>query len=142
MYEANFRDFLMPIDLIARVCHEANRSVQIYSNDESMSPTWDLAPDWQKHSAKQGVVEALEGKTSEQLHQAWCDHKVDEGWRYGEKKDSEAKTHPCLIPYDELPEEQKLKDSVFGSIVMAFEDFAKAQMTAAKIWDDSEPVDG
>jgi hypothetical protein len=31
-------------------------------------------------------------------------------------KDPEAKTHPCLVPYDDLPEYQQLKDRVFLAI--------------------------
>ena len=40
-------------------------------------------------------------------------------WSYGEVKDAEAKTHPCLIPYDQLPEFQKAKDKLFVAIVDA-----------------------
>jgi hypothetical protein len=40
--------------------------------------------------------------------------KRSEGWEHGETKDVERKTHPCLVPYDELPPEQKRKDELFG----------------------------
>jgi uncharacterized protein YodC (DUF2158 family) len=43
--------------------------------------------------------------------------KIAEGWVYGETKDSEKKTHPCLVSYDELPEFQKKKDALFCAIV-------------------------
>lgn len=132
------RDILLPnIEVIARVCHEANRVIQIYADDPQVSPTYDLAPEWQKASAKQGVQDAIDGRTPEELHQSWCDFKLLDGWRYGPKKDELNKTHPCLVDYSVLPEEQKLKDHVFASIVMAFEDHAKAQIQALKIWDDS-----
>jgi hypothetical protein len=50
-------------------------------------------------------------------HEAWCDHKIADGWKYGPVKDAGKKEHPCLVPYDELPPEQKAKDYVFRAIV-------------------------
>jgi ryanodine receptor 2 len=35
---------------------------------------------------------------------------MDEGWTYGPERDGQAKTHPCLVPYDELPEDEKEYD--------------------------------
>lgn len=36
-----------------------------------------------------------------------------DGWKYGPNKDFERKEHPCLVPYNELPEIQQRKDAVF-----------------------------
>jgi ryanodine receptor 2 len=33
-----------------------------------------------------------------------------EGWCYGLRRDEEEKTHPSLVPYDELPEPEKEYD--------------------------------
>jgi hypothetical protein len=110
--------------LTAQVCHEANRAIQLNTGDANPSPKWADAPHWQKQSAVGGVVEALNGATPERLHESWCDFKVKDGWRYGSVKDAEAKTHPCLVNYEQLPAEQKLKDHVFSSIVQTFKDTA------------------
>ncbi len=40
-------------------------------------------------------------------HEIWSKGRMDEGWVYGEKQDREQKTHPSLVPYDELSEEEK-----------------------------------
>ena len=104
---------------IARVCHEANRAWQIVTGDPAVSPLWDEAPEWQRASAVEGVRHALNGATAEQLHQAWCDYKTADGWTYGSTKDETAKTHPCLVPYNELPPEQLRKDDLFAAIVAA-----------------------
>ncbi|ORJ92621.1 hypothetical protein A6F55_23780 [Prescottella equi] len=104
---------------IARVCHEANRAIQIILSDPAVSPGWDDAPEWQRESAIEGVEKALAGATSEQLHESWRRHKLADGWTYGETKDAVAKTHPCLVAYGQLPEMQRRKDAVFGAIVAA-----------------------
>lgn len=104
---------------VARVCHDANRAWQIATGDPAVSPPWDDAPEWQRASAIEGVRKALEGATGEQLHQDWCDFKTDDGWVYGDVKDETAKTHPCLVPYSELPVEQRRKDALFAAIVAA-----------------------
>lgn len=102
---------------IARVCHEANRALQITQADPAPSPEWDAAPDWQKESAIEGVEKAIAGETPEQLHQSWCDFKTADGWAFGAVKDADRKTHPCLVPYADLPTEQRVKDHLFQVIV-------------------------
>lgn len=108
------------IELIARVCHEANRVLQLASDDENPSYPWHLAQDWQKASAIEGVKVALEGATAEELHESWARQKLADGWVYGPFKDEGIKTHPCLVPYSELPEEQRIKDHMFRAIVKSF----------------------
>ena len=41
------------------------------------------------------------------VHEVWAKQRIKEGWVYGEKNDSEKKTTPCLVPYEELSEEEK-----------------------------------
>ena len=108
----------MNIDDIAETCHEANRALQ-RQYGEQVSPPWSASPAWVKESARAGVLSAINGATPEELHQAWSDHKLAEGWVYGKEKDGIAKTHPCLVPYHELPLEQQAKDYVFAAIVRA-----------------------
>ena len=104
---------------VARVAHEANRALQLALGEEP-SPHWDDAPAWQVDSAIQGVAVARSGDTTdEQMHASWSAHKVADGWVYGPVKDENHKTHPCLIPYDDLPAGQRLKDTLFRSVVAA-----------------------
>ena len=109
------------IERIAHVAHEANRALQVTSLEHvgDVSPHFMEAPEWMVQSALEGVTSALEGKTPEQLHESWVDYKVKDGWAFGEAKDAVAKTHPCLVPYGSLSDEQKLKDKVFLAIVQA-----------------------
>lgn len=110
----------MKTDEIARICHAANRELQIIQKDSKVSLPWHSAPDWQRDSAKAGVLAAIVGdKTPEQLHLEWCEYKLKDGWVLGHEKNSELKTHPCLVPYSQLPPEQKIKDDLFLAIVNA-----------------------
>lgn len=105
-------------ELLARAAHEMNRLYCIGIGDTSQ-PTWDEAPDWQKASAKDGVLGALDGNTPQQSHERWLELKKADGWVWGEVKDPEKKKHPCMVDYADLPEEQRRKDDVFIATVRA-----------------------
>lgn len=102
----------------ARRCHEANRAICATFGHAAQKP-WEEAEPWQRESAIKGVLFALANPDAspEQQHEAWAADKRANGWRYGETKDAEAKTHPCLVPYAELPADQRVKDGVFRAIV-------------------------
>lgn len=106
------------IEACSRAAHEANRAYCIAIGDASQ-PSWDDAPEWQKTSARNGVVGALAGATPEQSHQAWYDEKFATGWSWGEHKDPERKLHPCMVPYADLPPDQRAKDALFLAVVRA-----------------------
>lgn len=49
------------------------------------------------------LIEAM----AKNVHEVWSSNRLADGWRYGPQRDDRLKTHPCLIPYDQLPEEEK-----------------------------------
>lgn len=108
----------MTPEQIAKVCHEVNRAYCQAIGDFSQ-PTWEEAEDWQKESAINGVLFHSENlnATPEESHNNWLKEKEAAGWKYGEVKDSIKKEHPCFLPYDQLPLEQKAKDYIFRSLV-------------------------
>ena len=55
-------------------------------------------------------LEQLVEEMSKNVHEVWADTRIRQGWTYGEQRNDELKTHPCLIPYEELPEEEKEYD--------------------------------
>ena len=116
----------MKIEDIARICHEANKSLCITQGDFSQQ-NWDEAPDWQKDSAIEGVKFHLENPdaTPEDSHENWLAQKEAEGWKYGPLKNPETKEHPCIVPYDELPPEQQAKDYLFLSTVRGLAKFVE-----------------
>jgi len=44
------------------------------------------------------------------LHDVWATKRVTDGWTYGPKRDDDAKQHPCLVPYEDLPDSEKAYD--------------------------------
>lgn len=105
---------------IAKICHEANRAWCELNGDTSQ-PSWEETPAWQRESAIAGVafVRANPNAGDSAQHESWMAMKLADGWRYGPDKDTTLKTHPCLVPFEELPHEQQFKDKLFRSIVLA-----------------------
>lgn len=114
------RDIHRSLELAAMTAHEVNRAYCTANGDLSQ-PKWDDAPDWQKDSARLGVlhIKANPDSTPDASHESWLAQKVKDGWVYGPKKDAEAKTHPCMVPYDQLPFSDRVKDYLFGGVVRA-----------------------
>lgn len=110
-----------PLDVIAEACHEANRVVTRHIGDVPVQPAWADAPEGMRESCLRGVRFALEkpDATSEEMHGSWMAAQLAAGWRWGPKRDDVAKTHPALVPFDDLPPEVRAKDRLFRSIVRA-----------------------
>lgn len=52
----------------------------------------------------------LSEKISKNVHEVWSKNRLEQGWTYGEQRDDEKRETPCLVPYDELSEEEKYFD--------------------------------
>ena len=103
---------------IASISHEVNRRYCQALGDFSQ-PAWEDAPDWQRDSIISGVMSIASGEITDpgMSHAGWLKQKVQEGWGYGEVKDPEAKTHPCMVQFNDLPTDQRAKDYIFFSLV-------------------------
>lgn len=55
-------------------------------------------------------LELLVEQMAKNVHEVWAAGRIADGWTYGEKRDDEKKTHPCLVAYEELPESEKEYD--------------------------------
>lgn len=55
-------------------------------------------------------IEELIENISENIHEVWARQRILEGWTYGETRDDIKLTHPCLVPYNELTEIEKIYD--------------------------------
>ena len=52
----------------------------------------------------------LSEKIAKNVHDVWSLGRIKEGWTYGPERNDALKTHPCLVPYESLPESEKEYD--------------------------------
>ena len=60
------------------------------------------------------LVEAM----AKNVHEVWAESRILQGWTYGPERNDVLKHHPCLIPYEELPETEKAydRDTAVGTL--------------------------
>ena len=63
-------------------------------------------------------LEPLVEKMAEHVHDVWAESRIKQGWTYGPQRDDTLKKHPCLVPYSELPDEEKQydRDTTLGTL--------------------------
>ena len=115
----------MTNEQIAQVVHEAN---QAYCKATKQAPGfitggWDEQSEQNKKNLRSAVdatrADVFSGETvgPATQHGRWLEVKEADGWTLGPEKDEEKKEHPCMVPFDELPDVQKTKDRLFFAIV-------------------------
>ncbi len=55
-------------------------------------------------------LNALIEQIAKNVHEVWAQSRIEQGWSYGEERSDTLKLHPCLVPYEELPEIEKAYD--------------------------------
>lgn len=114
----------MKIIQIAMICHQLNKNY-CESIGDTTQVDWDKAPDWQKTSAINGVRFFLASRcqaTPKDSHDSWMKEKLADGWVHGDVKDVAKKQHPCLVPYEDLPQKQQIKDKLFTQTIKVLAD--------------------
>lgn len=106
------------VEEIASIAHEANRALNWVLGDSDVGPWEELDPEMQ-HSVMHGVrvVQESDDHGPEELHRQWIMVREAQGWVYGDVLDRDGKVHPNLVPFDQLPREQQMKDRLFRSVV-------------------------
>lgn len=112
----------MKLGLIAAIAYSINVAYCASMGDEQLS--WNDAPEGIKKGIEAGVEFHLKNPdtTPEQSHEEWLKDKEQNGWVYGETKDLANKTHPNILPYDQLPPEQRAKDHLFKAVIKLIKD--------------------
>ena len=83
-----------------------------------MKPTYTPKPEnldnIQLSEELNGLVEAM----AKNVHEVWAQSRIEQGWTYGTERNDQLKHHPCLVPYEELPEVEKAydRDTAVGTL--------------------------
>lgn len=109
------------LTLCCRIAADANIHYCLNIN-EPPPPAWDGLTNAMQEGMIKGAQMALAGSSPEQSHENWCKTRLAEGWEYATITDRDNKKHACLVPYNELPEAQRVKDALFQGIVCAVYD--------------------
>lgn len=104
---------------IAQVAHEINRAYCAALGDNSQK-SWAEAEAWQRDASivqtQLHIGQPTAGASAS--HDAWMKQKLDDGWVHGAVKDGVAKTHPDIVPFEQLPVTSQAKDAIFRAVVL------------------------
>ena len=113
------------IERISRQCHEANALILCTFEHQEYIP-WESISQDLKDNTTNSIYEAIRWMhsgnilTPAAIHNFWMDHKKSQGWKYGSTKCAVHKTHPLLVPYEELSPVDQFKDINFINIINNF----------------------
>ncbi len=54
------------------------------------------------------------------VHEVWAQNRINDGWTYGPVRDDATKKHPCLLPYEDLPDSEKEYDRATSQETLKF----------------------
>lgn len=110
------------VEFIAQTAYAANRAYSRQYGDFS-HPTWEDLPQTHQRALRRGVLDnlATPDVTPEENHERWMVDRLKDGWTYGTKRDQNARINPALVPWPELPVEQRRKNAMFQAIVGALD---------------------
>ncbi len=98
------------VTFTARLIHAALSETCLATGEPPYKP-FDEADEKDREASVKGAELALSGGTARQSHETWMKGKLDDGWTLG-PTDKPNKVHDCLVPYDDLPPRQRVKDEV------------------------------
>ena len=80
---------------------------------------WEHTNEEDKATMRDGVIFVLRGVSTPDRHRWWVATKEAEGWTYGSEMDAVAKTNPLLVPFESMPAENRVQETLFEQCVLA-----------------------
>jgi hypothetical protein len=119
------------LEKVARYIYEAARLEAIWSKRAIIPEPWEKRDEAFRNQFVHVVEKYLKAEklpTPKEAHESWMREYVKMGWKYGKVRNPALKTHPDLVPYDELPQDEKDKDSIFLVLVWLTKQFIKQEI--------------
>jgi len=110
---------------IALVAHQVMAAYRASIGDNQQT-SWNEASE-DKRTASIARAQAVIDNPNvppEVAHADWIRARKAEGWKPGKKRDNDAKTHPMLIPFEDLPNEQKTEEYLYRAVVVSMRQIA------------------
>ena len=110
----------MKKEKIAKIIYEATRIEAKWSERSIVPEKWENRDEKFKKQFIDIIDKYLSQEklpTPEEAHNSWVQSYIDMGWKYGEKRDVEKKTHPDILPFSQLPKDERDKDAIFLVVV-------------------------
>jgi hypothetical protein len=78
----------------------------------SLLVEWDATTDDIKAIVISGVQFHIDNPNAgaDASHNQWMANKIAQGWVYGPVKDAQTKQHPCIVPFEALSLNDRIKD--------------------------------
>lgn len=83
-----------------------------------MKPTYVPKPEKTDDIVLSEELNSLVEAMAKNVHEVWAESRISQGWTYGPERNDVLKHHPCLVPYEELPEVEKAydRDTAVGTL--------------------------
>ena len=114
----SFEQYLKMVE-VAKECHIANNNLMV-ANSEIPNPVdWNDLDTHTKHMNIESVKKIYDNPniTAKDIHDEWMKNKIKDGWKYGDVKDANLKTHHLIIDFDQMNDIDKMKDQIFIDVV-------------------------
>jgi len=114
----------MTVTQIAKIAHEI-RSVSIGLFKGKPTIAWDDLNEGVKNYILREVHYWLKNPSASasDSHNEWLRCKTEEGWSFGEENDHENKKHPSIVPYDQIPIQEKMANELIMKTVRLLSEF-------------------
>jgi len=107
--------------IIAKVIHSANVAYVDAIGGRTVNPSWEEAREEQRDSLIKAVASTIVNPLTPQIsHEQWCVTREKEGWTRDLKYDFNRKTHPNMVPFDQLTPEEQFKPYLYMGIASIF----------------------
>jgi hypothetical protein len=116
-------EFGQKILRLTQIVYEVNRTIRM-CNGQAPIPAFEDAGQAKADSLLKAIIDVWSNChyscdiDGEKQHNNWVYAKLKEGWTYGPVEDFNKKQHPNLVPFEQLPWSEKIKDALFLSVVM------------------------